>query len=507
MAASGTLAQTVFSRKSPIGRAGVLALSGFGIKVRMQCGHLEIEDGIGPDRRRIRLARVGHRLKRVVCIGSDGFITLDALNWLAAQDVAFAMLERDGSVLAVTGPVRSSDAKLRRAQALAHSSGAALHISRELIIRKLAAQEQVARDNLLDSTTSSAIANFRAELPNADSISAIRLIESQAARLYWSAWRTLPVMFPKNELSRVPEHWRTFGAPASPLTGSPRLAANPPNAILNYLYAVLESEARLAASALGLDPGLGVLHVDTPARDSLACDVMEPIRPQIDAYLLDWITRQPLSRAWFIEQPDGNCRLLAAFAAQLSETAPTWGRAVAPIAGWVARACWSTISRPDAPLPTRLTQANKREAKGSSPIPLAKPAPNPENFCRTCGASVSHGRKHCAECEKERVRARMVEVAKAGRIAAQAVEPRTRMAATQRKHSLARLAWTPSRLPAWLHEETYKNRTQPLLKKIANPVIMSALGVSVTYAVAIRAGRRRPHPRHWEALAGLVGQL
>jgi hypothetical protein len=33
---------------------------------------------------------------------------------------------------------------------------------------------------------------------------------------------------------------------------------------------------------------------------------------------------------------------------------------------------------------------------------------------------------------------------------------------------------------------------------------MSALGISVAYAVAIRAGRRRPHPRHWQALAELV---
>jgi CRISPR/Cas system-associated endonuclease Cas1 len=49
--------------------------------------------------------------------------------------------------------------------------------------------------------------------------------------------------------------------------------------MLNYLYAVLESEARLAVSALGLDPALGVMHMDTNARDSLACDVMEPVTP------------------------------------------------------------------------------------------------------------------------------------------------------------------------------------------------------------------------------------
>ena len=60
MAASSTLPQHNEYRKSPVNKSGVLTLAGFGIKVRMQSGHLEIEDGIGPERRRIRLARVGH---------------------------------------------------------------------------------------------------------------------------------------------------------------------------------------------------------------------------------------------------------------------------------------------------------------------------------------------------------------------------------------------------------------------------------------------------------------
>jgi len=224
---------------------------------------------------------------------------------LADQDASFVMLDRDGSVLATTGPVRSSDSKLRRAQSLSLSNGTALRIARELIQGKLVGQEQAARHKLLDSSTADTIARFKAELPQADCISTIRLIESQAARAYWSAWSTLPINFPKTDLPRVPEHWRSFGARVSPLTGSPRLAANPPNAILNYLYCVLESEARLAAAALGLDPGLGVLHVDTPARDSLACDLMEPVRPLVDAYLLDWITRQRSSESGFSSSGTG----------------------------------------------------------------------------------------------------------------------------------------------------------------------------------------------------------
>jgi CRISPR-associated endonuclease Cas1 len=282
------------------GRHGVVTLSGYGISVKVDRGHLLVEDGIAGNRQQARFPRVGHGLKRLVIIGSDGMVSLSALRWLADQRAAFVMLERDGSVLATIGPVRSSDARLRRAQAMSSQSGAAVQIARELIDRKIAGQERVALHNLLATQTADTISRYRKELVKADSPEAIRQVESLAAGAYWGAWRNLPITFPRRDESRIPDHWRSFGARVSPLTGSPRLAVNPPNAILNYLYAVLESESTLAAAALGLDPGIGVLHVDAPARDSLACDLMEVVRPQVDAFLLDWITREPLKREWFL---------------------------------------------------------------------------------------------------------------------------------------------------------------------------------------------------------------
>jgi hypothetical protein len=137
------------------------------------------EDGIGPDRRQVLLPRVGHGLRRLVVLGSDGMVSLAALRWLADQNAAFVMLERDGHVLATTGSVRSSDARLRRSQALASQSGAALHIARELISRELAGQEQVVRSKLLDSTTAEMIAGFRAEVDKAETMDAVRMLESQ----------------------------------------------------------------------------------------------------------------------------------------------------------------------------------------------------------------------------------------------------------------------------------------------------------------------------------------
>ena len=157
---------------------------------------------------------------------------------------------------------------------------------------------------------SKTIGSMRKAIPSAETIEAIRLIEARGAYAYWGAWNNLPINFPRSDLRRVPDHWRVFRNRVPPLTGSPRLATNPINAALNYLYAVLESESRLAVAALGLDPGLGVMHMDAPSRDSLAFDVMEPVRPLVDAYLLNWIRGETLKCEWLFEQRDDNCRLM-----------------------------------------------------------------------------------------------------------------------------------------------------------------------------------------------------
>jgi hypothetical protein len=92
-----------------------------------------------------------------------------------------------------------------------------------------------------------------------------------------------------------------------------------------------------------------------------------------------------------------------------------------------------------------------------------------------------------------------------GRVAAHSADAQARRANTQRRNALAKAAWVPSSQPAWLNEETYLGKIQPLLAGLTQSAIASALGLSKPYASAIRAGRRVPHPRHWQALAKLVG--
>jgi CRISPR-associated protein Cas1 len=487
-------------------RQGVVALFGYGIRVQVERGHLVLEDGIGPDRRNARVPRIGHGLKRLVLIGSDGMVTLAALRWLADQNAAFVMLDRDGSVLTVCGPVGPSDARLRRAQSLAHASEIAVVISRELISQKLHGQESLVREVFGDGGTADVIASLRSLTATAKTIQEIRQLESQAAQAYWSRWHGLPVNFPASDLRRVPQHWQTFGTRKSPLTGSPRLAVNPANAMLNYMYALLESEARLAASAMGLDPGIGFLHVDTDARDSLACDLMEPVRPQVDAFLLNWIRKEPLKREWFFERGDGSCRLMASFVERLSESAPVWRQNVAPITEWVSRVLWSTFKnygRRNSP-PTHLTQSRRRGAKGKPHLQLLTP-PRPPHLCRNCGKNVTSGYDRCATCKVAVCTKELIKAAHKGRLAAHTAEAEAKRGESRRRHAAGLLAWRASDQPAWLTEETYVRKIQPRLSTVPVPAIRAAICVSKSYATSIRSGKRLPHPRHWQILARLVG--
>jgi CRISPR-associated endonuclease Cas1 len=487
-------------------RNGVVTLFGYGLRAQVDRGHLILEDGIGPNRRKARLSRVGHGLRRLVVIGSDGMVSLSALRWLTDQNAAFVMLNRDGSVLATTGPVSPSDVRLRRTQSLAHQSDLALRIARELIDQKLRRQEHIIQKYFSDSPARQSIVNARSRLMNAKSSDDIRVFESRGALAYGGAWHDVSVRFPRVDMPRVPDHWLKFGSRMSPLTTSPRLAVNPANAMLNYAYAILESEARLALAALGLDPGMGVLHNDLRSRDSLACDLMEPIRPQVDAYLLDWLAQGPLKREWFFEQRDGNCRLMGPFAAKLSESSSMWRRALAPFAEGIARALWSSTPkrRRLESLSTPLTQTRKREAKNIR----AKVEPefvfNVPNVCGICGMNIATACKYCRTCATTVRRENVIKASKLGRLENHKPQAQARRSETQRRQQAARKIWKSESLPDWFNEKFYRDQIQRKISKIQVRTIQFGLSVSEPYALRIRGGACIPHPRHWQKLAALA---
>ena len=198
---------------------------------------------------------------------------------------------------------------------------------------------------------------------------------------------------------------------------------------------------------------------------------------------------------------------MASLAVKLSETAPTWGRGVAPLAEWTAQALWDSIRKPAREvqmLPTRLTQQRRTEGRGKEFAFRAIPAPSPERVCLGCGAATMRGR-HCLKCGKKVSGEKLVELAKVGRIVTLEANAQKKRSETQRRHEAGKRAWRDSLDSNRIDRKRYESEIHPRLASVTICKIASTLEVSEPYAADIRAGRRLPHPRHWQRLAGLVG--
>jgi CRISPR associated protein Cas1 len=278
------------------------------------------------------------------------------------------------------------------------------------------------------------------------------------------------------------------------------------NTVLNFWYSLLEIESRLALSTVGLDPAIGILHVDTPNRDSLACDLMEAARAQVDAYLVRWLTTGTLKKEWFVELHDGACRLTSDFCAFLAETAPLWARAIAPVAEWIAQTLWADVRRAprERPPATPLTQRRRSEGRGNEYAPLMITSPRPTNICAGCGTKTKYG-QHCSKCGREVSREKLIEIAKLGRIIGHSPESRRKQSEKQRRNRAARKLWESEAKTSWPTAEEYAREIQSRLAAITIAKIASTLGISEPYAAEVRSGRYRAHPMHWKALERLVG--
>lgn len=104
---------------------------------------------------------------------------------------------------------------------------------------------------------------------------------------------------------------------------------DPVNACLSLAYTLLHAHAVQACNTAGLDPLLGFYHRPAIGRESLASDIIEPLRPMVDLWVWDQLRRRSLRQEHFT-QDKGACLLGKAgrqiFYTSWQASTPAWGR-------------------------------------------------------------------------------------------------------------------------------------------------------------------------------------
>jgi CRISPR-associated endonuclease Cas1 len=508
-------------RTPPRKQGEIVVVDGFGVTVKVARSRLVIADGAGRNRRERRYGRATSKLARLVVLGGSGTLSLDAIRWLADVGASLVCIDRDHTVM-VTSAATKAEAKLRRAQALAPYTAVGLAITRELLRAKLEGQRQLLDRLEAEPHPQQVLERCLAAIDGASSIEDVVAAEAEAAGAYWGAWAEVEVRFRPGDRRRVPEEWLRVGQRTSPIGGGPRMAVTPAGAILNYLYSLLEAEARLACLILGLDPALAIVHADTRGRDSLLLDLMEAVRPSVDGYLLALLRDRVFRAGDLYETQRGNVRLLAPLTHELAETLPKWRRLVAPVAEHVVSQLVKGEPRLKR-LPTPLTEANRRadrarrNGRADAAASTAKPL-RPEPRCKRCGGGLpNRERTYCDDClphyQRERYeafvaagRANRERQQEAGVDPAHGGEAARRRGATMARRHRERREWAAANDGAAFDRRLFELEILPLIRELPLADLIRATGLTHGYLSHVRQGEKVPHPRHWSALRTAVSR-
>ncbi len=243
-----------------------------------------------------------HLLERVVMRGN---VQLESrvLGALSAQNISLLVLSGRHSDATAMLAGRAHNESSRRLGQYRVSLDDSLRVplAHWLVLVKVCAQKRLLREVLAVRTDlrhaltgavqglDGIICRLRAD-SGALSLSSLRGFEGAAASAYFGGFTQL-------------------FAPSLNFTGRrKRPAPDPVNACLSLGYTLLHHDAVHACHIVGLDTMLGFYHDISFGRESLACDLMEPLRPLVDQWVWQMFRERTLRIEHFSDD-NGRCLL------------------------------------------------------------------------------------------------------------------------------------------------------------------------------------------------------
>jgi len=250
----------------------------------------------------------------IVCAGG---VTLDASlpGALAERGAAALFLSpRDHRRTALMLPPFGGEHAARLAQyRAAIDASFATAAARAMLRLKLRGQLRRIRAMRNTAESRAAIAawpDLRARLAEAADVAALRGVEGAAASLYFAAMR-----------AHLPDALGFAGRKRRP-------APDPVNALISLTATLLHLDAVRALHMAGLDPAIGFLHAPEYNRESLACDIIEPLRPHAEGWVLGLLAGRTMRPEHFDTVQGGACRMGKAGRRIFYES---WERAAPPM--------------------------------------------------------------------------------------------------------------------------------------------------------------------------------
>jgi CRISPR-associated endonuclease Cas1 len=267
---------------------------------------------------------------RIIMLDGSGSITFDVLTWLNEQKVPLVKIDWAGNaVVVISGESFAANRERVAWQAETRSDKRKrMEFCSALIARKIEGCVQTLEESLRQSFAwDRAMRRARDDLARLThhpprTVDELRLLEARSAVAYFRAWHATSLLWRASARYPIPDEWRTVGPRFTRVyaTGS-RNASHPVNAILNYAYAVLQSQVQIKAVADGYDPMLGIMHHDRAGAPAFVFDMMEPERPKVDGAVLSFLKSEALHPADFMIREDGVVRLNPELARRVAQFA------------------------------------------------------------------------------------------------------------------------------------------------------------------------------------------
>ena len=315
-----------------------LILNGHGLSIRVHRGTLVIRDGnthYPAEQREWRFFNGSLDIPPViVVIDGSGEITLDAIDWLAAQDVSLIRLRWNGQFMSLVtaGGQAATAENIRWQDETRQNPEKRWRFGHDLILRKVRSTLQSMEDYVPQSKVwETGLESVRAMLKQIEDdppkdLTALLGLEGAAAKSYFRAWSGIDLRWSKNKKYPIPQQWQRFRTRSALRVGKIKNlhATHPINAMLNYAYGVAVAREHIKVISEGYDPTIGIMHDLQDKRGyypAFVLDRIEPLRPLVDRAVLRIITSEMLTSADFALQDDGTCRLNPELARRVAQGA------------------------------------------------------------------------------------------------------------------------------------------------------------------------------------------